>query len=701
MPDLTFRIGADIKPLQKAISQARSEISRGLGSIGGIGGILTGAGIAAGLQKVVGDHVQHAKEIAKLAQLANSSVAEASKLLATGEQFGVTEDKIAVAMQHLSKAASGQPELFKAIGVATEDASGNSRRAIDIFGDVRKVLSEGGNDYRTTAAAVALLGKSVEDIFPMLRASEAQIQAVAEQAAALGLVMSEEDVKATLAFAGSMKVAEAQGSALARMLATSLIPTLGDAAEAAMTAWDVLGALRNTANDKSAVKDWAVIGGLSNLITNSIDALAGTPSESLRKVNEQVNAKAKLRADFAKLAGANLLGAGGGLELPRMGSGSGRDPVAEALHDRIDAIKDEAREREQATRDALKAFDREKTAAIDAITVEKDARRKAHDEQIQQLHDVMDIEDAAYRLRTRARDDETTALRAQLDATAALESMEQRRLDVAAAERGLRHEKGVTIFRERGETEEQYQRRAFEQSKKLKDAEKTLSDAKKALARDEAKAVIEARIRAIETESKADARLMEDKRSQSDERIKAIQRQSDLEQTAYQARIDRMQAELKAEQQRVADLLEAESRKTDGIVAELEKQLKEHIRIAGQVGAAWDWATRPRTITVTYAGSGPPGGGDSSTITPFAGGGEGVITSPTLLVNARTGVPFASVAEHGPESFAFGRRGGAGMSSTVNVYGLTQDEAVAAVARRVDRNLEQKIRARASAGFGR
>jgi hypothetical protein len=41
-------------------------------------------------------------------------------------------------------------------------------------------------------------------------------------------------------------------------------------------------------------------------------------------------------------------------------------------------------------------------------------------------------------------------------------------------------------------------------------------------------------------------------------------------------------------------------------------------------------------------------------IREFARGGEGIISSPTLLVNARTGVPFASVAEHGPEPFAFG-----------------------------------------------
>jgi hypothetical protein len=648
--------------------------------------------------KAVTDYVDRAKDIAKLAAAAQSSVAEASKLLATGEQFGATGDKIADALRNVSQAAAKNPDDFKKIGVATEDVNGKSRRAIDIFGDVRRVLSEGGNDYRTLAAAQALLGRGSEELWRYLTASEERIQSTTEAAAAMGMVMSEDDVKATLAFAGSMKVAEAQGNSLTRMLAQNLIPKLGDLTEAAMTAGDVLGALV-TVNPGSSIKDVPILGGLDNLISGIGDALGGKPTDRLRAINDQVNAKAKVRADFAKLAAANLLSEGGsGPSLPALGGG-GRDPVADALHDRIDAIKATAKAQEQATRDALQGYERERQKVIEVTTAEKDAARQGADQEIQWIQDVADAEDRAHRMRDRARTDESAALRAQLDQMSALEAVETRRADLAAAQKGLAHEKGVQIFRERGETEEQYLRRAHEQQQKVKDGEKAVADIQKAIARDATRAVIEERIKAIEAESKADARAMEDKKMASDDQIKAIRRLSDEEQLAFQARIDHAQAELKAEQQRVGDLIEGESRKTDAIVANLELQLKEHVRAAGVVGAAWDWATRPRNIAISYTSSGTSGGdAGGPALTAFAAGGEGVITQPTLLVNARTGVPFASVAENGPEPFSFGRRGGGSVSSTVYVIGLSQDEAVRAVARRVDRNLETRVRAKASSG---
>jgi hypothetical protein len=68
-------------------------------------------------------------------------------------------------------------------------------------------------------------------------------------------------------------------------------------------------------------------------------------------------------------------------------------------------------------------------------------------------------------------------------------------------------------------------------------------------------------------------------------------------------------------------------------------------------------------------------------ITPFATGGSGIITQPTLLVNARTGQAYASVAEHGPEEFAFGGAGGRGREE-LHVY-LDGRELQSVVSRRM------------------
>lgn len=701
MPDLNFRIGADIRPLQNAINQARQEITRGLGSIGGVGGLLTGAGVAAGLQKAVTDHVQRATEIAKLAQLANASIAEASKLLATGEQFGATGDAMATAMKKISSAAANQPELFKAIGVATEDASGKSRSAIDIFGDLRKQLSEGANDYKTNAAAAAILGKGMEELYPFLRATESQVQAVAAQAGAMGLVMSTEDVAAALAFAGSLKVAEAQGNAVSQMIAQTLIPKLADLTEAAFTAGDMLQQLFSTpAAHTGGVQGIPIISGLINGVSNIADILGGNPTDALKQINDSVNQRAKIRADFAKLSAANLTGSGGSFEFPTPAGPKGRDVVADAMRDRIDAIKETAKEQQQATRDALQAYEREKQAVIDTTTEEKDAGRKLFEADIQHIQDVADAEAAAHQQRERRRDDALSGLREQIRGTQELTDLERARADVSNAEAAAASERNVEIFRSAGQSQNEYGRAVRDQQKKVADADKRVAETKKKLDEDTAKNGIEARIRAIEAERTADARLMEDKKAASDLVLKNIHRQMDLEQQSYQQTIDDMTKELKAEQRRVGDIIEAETRKTDAVVLDLEKELKEHIRVAAAVGSAWDFATRPRKIIITTTGATPPigtgAGGSGPSLTEFAAGGEGVITEPTLLVNARTGVPFASVAENAPEEFAFGRSRG-GVTSTVNAYGIGISDA----ARLIARETAWALARRAGRGYGR
>src|SRR5438034_6172969 len=145
MPDLSFKINADTSGLKKGLEDARGQINRALGSIGGIGGLLTAGGAVAGIEKAVSSHVERAKDIAKLAQLANSSIAEASKLLTTGASFGVTSDKLADALRNVAQAASRNPDLFKAIGVATADANGKARPGIAIFNDIRSTLAGAAN----------------------------------------------------------------------------------------------------------------------------------------------------------------------------------------------------------------------------------------------------------------------------------------------------------------------------------------------------------------------------------------------------------------------------------------------------------------------------------------------------------------------------------------------------------------------------
>lgn len=700
MPDLNFRIGADIKPLQNAISQARNEITRGLGSLGGVGGLLTGAGVAAGLQKAVTDHVEQAKEIAKLAQLANASIAEASKLLATGNQFGVTGDAMATAMKKVSSAAANQPELFKAIGVATEDANGHSRRAIDIFTDLRSALSNGANDYKTVAAATQVLGRGVEDLYPLLRASDAQVQAVAASAKDMGLVMSEDDVAAALAFAGSMKVAEAQGNAVQQMIAVNLIPKLGDLAEAAFTAGDMLGALFNTANQGSSIKDVPILGGLSNFITNSIDALAGNPTDSLRRINDEVNKKAKIRADFAKLAQGNLTGGGGSFEFPSLGGG-GRDPVMEGLRDRIDAVKTEADERERTMRAAMDLYQREKDVVIGIIQDEETARERQHDADLRAIDDEVRQRQDAFDAIDRARSDEIDALREQIRGTQELTDLEKTRAEVADAEAAAASERNVEIFRSAGQSQNEYGRAVREQQKRIADADKRVADTKKKLEQDSARAIIEARIRAIEEERQAASRALTDFKSNADERIRAIRDQMKIEKDRTDALLANIRKQMAAEKQSSDDAIAALQAETRTTLAELDARVKEHQRAGAAISAAYQNLQRTVTYTVQTVGTIPSGGAGGG-----GGGGSNVIAAAAgldAIVGPGFGGPRLILAGEGATAEQVhvgpvGSRSGMGtVTSIVNAYGIGAKEA----ARLIARENAWALARRAGRGYGR
>src|SRR5438067_655993 len=185
MPDLSFKINADTSGLKKGLEDARGQINRALGSIGGIGGLLTAGGAVAGIEKAVSSHVERAKDIAKLAQLANSSIAEASKLLTTGASFGVTSDKLADALRNV-----------------------------------------------------------------------------------------------------------AQADALAQHLTGTLIPVLGNVAEAAFSAWDMLSQLATTRHQFGSITEEdskiPIAGGVANVIAGSMDILLGNKTEALKQVNERV-----------------------------------------------------------------------------------------------------------------------------------------------------------------------------------------------------------------------------------------------------------------------------------------------------------------------------------------------------------------------------------------------------------------------------
>lgn len=478
--------------------------------------------------------------------------------------------------------------------------------------------------------------------------------------------------------------------------------------------------------------------------TNPLDVIGNAMDEAQRRHDAAV---ARTAATARAIVNASAGGGGPSVGFASLANqaaaqraaADAQKAAADALKDRIDAIREEAKARQDALRDSIDGFQKEHDAAIRTIQDEQDARGAAHDKAIRAIEDEQRATDEAFSARDRVRSDEIDALREQIRGTEELGNLEQRRQDIADAEATTAHERGVQVFRERNETEEQYQRRVFEQQRRIKDAETKLSDTKKALAKDEARAQIEERIRAIETVAAADRRALEDYKQASEDRLRAIRDEMDLEKSQADTRIQQLRDEEAAVRDRMTTIIDTIQKETDAQVKELETRLKAIQTFSGGVVAAYgaqvvaaqaardaarEAAAAQAAVlahpysppsTTTGAGShGPIIDSPPGPLFPFDLGPAAAPTdhdyphtmrfSEPARIIGRSGTDYGTLAARGAEDVTFGGVGGrrsagdGGVASTVNVYGLGLDEAARIVARHVERNLERRAGAIARAG---
>lgn len=117
-----------------------------------------------------------------------------------------------------------QAEAFKALGVDVTDAAGNLRNTQDVFDDVIDSLSQIENPAERDAIAMALFGKSAQELNPLIAAGSDEMARLAEEAHKVGAVMSEEDVRAFEAFDDTLVTLQAGLKGTVGTLLTAFLP---------------------------------------------------------------------------------------------------------------------------------------------------------------------------------------------------------------------------------------------------------------------------------------------------------------------------------------------------------------------------------------------------------------------------------------------------------------------------------------------
>lgn len=164
------------------VAKATKKISTAAaGALGAIGGLAI---------KTAKD----ADELNTLAKQTGFTVEELQKFQYASDLVDVSLDDIVGSARKLKKAVSSDSDELKKLGVKTKNADGTFRDINDIFFDTLEALGQIDNETERDAAAMAVFGRSADELAGIVDDGGQSLKALGDEAQAAGLIMSEDTV---------------------------------------------------------------------------------------------------------------------------------------------------------------------------------------------------------------------------------------------------------------------------------------------------------------------------------------------------------------------------------------------------------------------------------------------------------------------------------------------------------------------------
>ena len=229
--------------LAKTDKKATS-VAEGFGKVGkvaagaaaAIGTAVIGTGTA--LVGMANDASQTADEIDKMSQKIGLSAEGYQEWSYIMEQNGMDVDKLQTGMKTLvnqmDKVQSGNKDAiqtFQDLGVEVMNADGSLRSQEEVMNDTVRALAEMGNTAERAKLATELFGKAGTEMAPMLNQGAQAIDDLQNRAHELGLVMSDDAVKAGVTYGDLSNDLKKSFEMLKTNLGAALFPVLNKVIE--------------------------------------------------------------------------------------------------------------------------------------------------------------------------------------------------------------------------------------------------------------------------------------------------------------------------------------------------------------------------------------------------------------------------------------------------------------------------------------
>lgn len=185
---------AQIKVVGEKFQEAGSKVEEVGRKLSGISG--AAAAIGGGLLKLGYNSAQSADDLNTLAQQTGISTDELQKMRYASELVDVSVEDITGALRKMKPKMDENNETFQKLGVSVANADGSLRNATDVFYDSIDALSKVQNETERDQLAMALFGKSADQLAGIVDDGGAALKQYGAEAEKLGLIMSGETLDA-------------------------------------------------------------------------------------------------------------------------------------------------------------------------------------------------------------------------------------------------------------------------------------------------------------------------------------------------------------------------------------------------------------------------------------------------------------------------------------------------------------------------
>lgn len=220
------------KKADKASGKLGDTLKSGLKA--GLTGIATAAGAAAaGMAKASVDSAAYADEVLTMSTVTGISTDKLQEYKYASELVDVSVETLtkshAKNIKSMKAAQDGTKlavDAYQKLGVAVTNSDGSLRDGETVYWEVIDALGKMENETERDALAMQILGKSAQELNPMIEAGSGKMKELAQEAHDVGAVMSEDTLNALGSFDDSIQRLKGSAGAAKNSLGGVLVPEL-------------------------------------------------------------------------------------------------------------------------------------------------------------------------------------------------------------------------------------------------------------------------------------------------------------------------------------------------------------------------------------------------------------------------------------------------------------------------------------------